>query len=129
MFLSGTELNFGDTLSIVLKSLYLLDSMNLENYPWFSVITIITLSLLLLAGLVYLLVRTLLMKRDFTAMGAVLGEEGEVTEILDDFGKRGWLLIYGENWKFKSEKALKVGDTVKVIKHKKMDLIVQKVSD
>ena len=129
MLVRGIEMNFGETLSIVIKGLYLLDSMDLENYPWFLVITIIILGLLLVAGLTYLIIRTLLMKRDFTAMGTVLGEEGEVTEILDDFGKRGWLLIYGENWKFRSEKALKVGDTVKAIKHKKMELIVQKTSD
>ena len=69
------------------------------------------------------------MKRDITMMATVIGQEGEVTELLDDFGKIGWILIYGENWKFKSEKPVKVGDTVKVIKNKKMNLYVQKVEE
>ena len=69
------------------------------------------------------------MKRDITMMATVIGQEGEVSELLDDFGKIGWVLIYGENWKFKSESPVKVGDTVKVIKNKKMRLYVEKVED
>ena len=69
------------------------------------------------------------MKRDITMMATVLGQEGEVLELLDESGKSGWILIYGENWKFKSKETLKIGDTVKVIKNKKMLLYVQKIEE
>ena len=69
------------------------------------------------------------MKKDITMMATVIGQEADVEEISDDFGKAGWLSVYGENWKFKSEKPVKVGDTVKVIKSKRMMLYVQKVED
>ena len=58
-----------------------------------------------------------------------MNQEGEVTEILDELGKKGWIIIHGENWKFRSEKALKVGDLVTVVKHKKMELTVEKISE
>ena len=69
------------------------------------------------------------MKRDITMMATVIGKEGEVIELLDDFGKAGWISIYGENWRFKSSEPVKTGDTVKVIKNKKMLLYVQKIEE
>ena len=69
------------------------------------------------------------MKKDITMMATVIGQEGEVAELSDDFGKTGWILIYGENWRFKSAKPVKVGDTVKVIKNKKMNLLVEKIEE
>ncbi|MDE0091911.1 MAG: hypothetical protein OXN83_01335 [Oligoflexia bacterium] len=89
----------------------------------------VLLSLAVIASFAYLLIKTIFMKRDITMMATVIGQEGEVVELSDDFGKAGWILIYGENWKFKSDKPVKVGDTVKVVKNKKMKLYVQQVED
>ena len=123
-------LGFGEVISLTLRSLYLFDSLEERGYLSLSFIIITFLIAgLLMFGLCYLVVQTVRMKRNITAMGTVLDQEGEVTEILDDFGKKGWIFIYGENWKYRSEKPLKVGDLVKVIKHKRMDLIVEKISE
>ena len=130
LFFSFTMMGFGEFISLVFQSLYLYDYLEDRGFmSWSLVIFTVLMSLVLLVGLIYLTVKTLKMKRNITAMGTVLGEEGEVTELLDDLGKKGWISIYGENWKFRSEKPLKQGDLVKVIKHKKMDLIVEKITD
>ena len=123
-------MGLGEFLSIMLRSIYLFDYLEERGVMSFTLVVIVLLvTTLLLAWLVYLTVKTMRMKRNITAMGTVLNEEGEVTEILDDWGKKGWISIYGENWKFRSEKPLKVGDMVQVVKHKKMDLIVEKISE
>lgn len=130
LFFSFTLMGFGEFISLVYQSLYVYDYLEGRGLmSWSLIIFTVITSVLLLVGLIYLIVKTMRMKRNFTAMGTVLGEEGEVTELLDDFGKKGWISIYGENWKFRSEKPLKVGDLVKVTRHKKMDLIVQKITD
>ena len=67
------------------------------------------------------------MKKESAMMAVVLGQEGEVVELLDDEGKTGWVFIYGENWRFTSKIPLKVGDTVKAIKNRRMKLFVEKV--
>ena len=130
LFFSFTIMGFGEFISLVFQSLYLYDYLEDRGLmSWSLIIVVVIVSALLLFGLIYLLIQTLRMKRNITAMGTVLGEEGEVTELLNDFGKKGWISIYGENWKFRSKKPLKVGDLVKVVKHKKMDLIVEKISE
>ena len=130
LFFSFTLMGFGEFISLVYQSLYVYDYLEDRGLmSWSLIIVTVIISFLLLVGLIYLIVKTMRMKRNITAMGTVLGEEGEVTELLDDFGKKGWISIYGENWKFRSEKPLKVGDLVKVIKHKKMDLLVEKISE
>ena len=124
-------LGIGGIVSFVLGSVYLFDPVEMGGYQLpLSLILIVSLLVgLLMLGACYLAVKTFRMKKDITAMGTVLNQEGEVTQISDDFGKRGWIIIHGENWKFRSEKALKVGDLVKVVAHKKMDLIVEKQSE
>ena len=124
-------LGIGGAISFVLGSVYLFDPIEMGGYQLpLSLILVVSLIVsLLMLGACYLAVKTLRMTRNITAMGAVLSQEGEVTEILDDFGKKGWIIINGENWKFRCEKSLKVGDFVKVIKHKKMDLTVEKISE
>ena len=67
------------------------------------------------------------MKKESAMMSVVLGNEGEVVELLDDMGKTGWVSIYGENWRFISDKPLKLGDTVKAVKNRKMKLLVEKI--
>ena len=124
-------LGIGGVVSFILGSVYLFDPVEMGGYQ-LPLPLILATSLvigLLMLGACYLAVKTFRMKRDITAMGAILNKEGEVTEILDDFGKKGWIVIHGENWKFHSEKPLKVGDFVKVIKHKRMDLTVEKFSE
>ena len=124
-------LGIGGAISFILGSVYLFDPIEMGGYKLpLSLILFVSLSVsLLMLGACYLAVKTFRMKRDITAMGTVLNQEGEVTKILDDFGKTGWIIIHGENWKFCSEKPLKVGDIVKVIKYKKMDLTVEKISE
>ena len=119
----------GGVISFILGSVYLFDPVDMGSYQ-LPLKLILSTSLFvgaLMIAVCYLAIKTIRMKRDITAMGAVLGEEGEVTKILDTFGKKGWIIIHGENWKFKSEESLKVGDLVKVVEHKKMDLKVKKV--
>ncbi len=124
-------LGIGGVISFILGSVYLFDPVEMGGYqlPLFLILAVSLVVGLLMLGACYLAVKTVRMKRDTTAMGAVLNEEGEVTEILDKEGKKGWIVVHGENWKFRSNQALKVGDFVKVLKHKKMDLFVQKISE
>ena len=124
-------LGIGGVISFILGSVYLFDPVEMGGYslPLSLILTVSIIIGLLMFGACYLAVKTFRMKRDITAMGTVLFQEGEVTEILDDFGKKGWIIIHGENWKFRSEESLKVGDFVKVIRHKRMDLIVEKSSE
>ncbi len=121
----------GGIVSFVLGSVYLFDPLETGGYslPLPLILTASVIAGLLMFGACYLAVKTFRMKRNITAMGAVLSQEGEVTEILDDFGKKGWVVINGENWKFRSAKPLKVGDLVQAIKHKRMTLIVEKISE
>ncbi|MCY4320806.1 MAG: hypothetical protein OXC37_00150 [Bdellovibrionaceae bacterium] len=129
MFLAQFYASLTDTLSIFFKSVYFFNSLDFSGYAWFVRFLFLLLFLAIVFGFLYILIKTIFMKRDITMMATVIGQEGEVTELIDDFGKMGWVLIYGENWKFKSEKPVKVGDTVKVIKDKKMQLYVQKVEE
>ena len=124
-------LGIGGIISFILGSVYLFDPVEMGGYslPLPLILAVSIVIGLLMFGACWLAVRTIRMKRNITAMGTVLAQEGEVTEILDDFGKKGWMSIHGENWKFRSEKPLKVGNLVQVIKHKKMDLIVEKISE
>ena len=124
-------LGIGGIISFILGSVYLFDPVEMGGYslPLPLILAVSIVIGLLMFGAGWLAVKTFRMKRNITAMGTVLAQEGEVTEILDDFGRKGWMIIHGENWKFRSEKSLKVGDLVQVIKHKKMDLIVEKISE
>ena len=123
-----TALSFGDFLSIIVNSIYIFDYI--ESTGQFFVMTLVVIIIVVSAVIVgYLLYATLTMKKDITAMGTVLNQEGEVTELLNDFGKKGWINIYGENWRFRSKEPLRVGDYVRVIKERKMDLIVEKIDD
>ena len=67
------------------------------------------------------------MKKESAMMAVVLDQEGEVVELLDEEGKTGWVFINGENWRFTSNTPLKVGDTVKAVKNRRMKLIVEKI--
>jgi membrane-bound serine protease (ClpP class) len=55
----------------------------------------------------------------------ILGREGKVVKVKNS-GKTGLILVEGENWKFKSEKALQMDDVVEVKDHKGLTLLVQK---
>jgi len=124
-------LGIGGVISFALGSVYLFDPVEMGGYslPLSLIFSVSIIVGLLMFGACYLAVKTFRMKRNITAMGTVLSQEGEVTEILDNSGKKGWIIIHGENWKFRSEEPLKVGDWVKAIKHKRMDLIVEKISE
>ncbi len=123
-------MGFGEFISLVFQSLYIYDYLDNRGFVSISLVLLtVIITVLLILGLIYLTVQTLRMKKNITAMGTVLGQEGEVVKLLDDFGKKGWISIYGENWKFRSKKALKVGYLVKVIKYKKMSLIVEKIEE
>ena len=122
-------INFGDMISLFFKSVYFFNNLDFGSYTLFARIIFVLITWIIIAGFLYLLLKTIFMKKDITMMATVIGQEGEVTELLDDFGKKGWVLIYGENWKFKSKMPVKVGDTVKVIKNKKMQLYIQKIED
>lgn len=124
-------LGIGGIISFILGSIYLFDPVNVGSYQLpLSLILFVSIIIgLLMMGACYLALKTFRMKRNITAMGAVLNQEGEVTEILDDQGKKGWISVNGENWKFSSKESLKVGDWVKVAQHKRMYLMVQKISE
>ena len=129
MFVPQFFVSLTDTLSIFFKSVYFFNSLDFSGYAWFVRLLFFLLFMSIVFGFLYLLIKTIFMKRDITMMATVIGQEGEVTELVDDFGKAGWVLIYGENWKFKSKNPVKLGDTVKVIKDKKMQLYVEKVEE
>lgn len=124
-------LGIGGIISFVLGSVYLFDPLETGGYqlPMPLILSTSIIIGLLMLGACWLTVKTFRMKRNITAMGTILGQEGEVTEIIDDLGKKGWMIIHGENWKFKSEEPLKVGDLVQVTEHKRMDLTVKKISE
>ena len=124
-------LGIGGIISFVLGSIYLFDPVEMGGYqlPLPLILTASILMGLLMLGACYLAIKTIRMKRDITAMGTVLLGEGEVVKITNGVGKIGWIIIHGENWKFRSEQPLKVGDLVRVLQHKKMDLIVEKISE
>ena len=118
-----------DALFLFFQSVRFINSLDFGYYTGFIFVIVF---LLILAGfiyLVYITAQTILMKKDMAMMSTVVNEEGEVVEILDDYGKQGWIFIYGENWRFKSEKPVKVGDAVRVVSHKKMHLFVEKAED
>ena len=123
------QAGLGDTLVLFFQSVYFLRSLNLGYYGGIATGFFLILVLAGLVYLVYITVQTMRMKKDMLMMSSVFQEEGEVIEITDDYGKEGWIFIYGENWRFKSKNILKAGDAVKVIKHKKLNLIVEKIED
>lgn len=122
-------ISFGDMISLFFRSVYFFNTLDFGAYSWFVQIIFILLILAVIAVFFYVLIKTIFMKRDITMMATVIGQEGEVLELSDDFGKAGWILIHGENWRFKSKAPIKVGDNVKVIKNKKMLLYVQKAEE
>ena len=127
--ISALQASLTDTLFLFFQSVRFINSLDFGYYKGFIFVIVF---LLILAGFVYLVyitVQTILMKKDMAMMSTVINEEGEVVEILDEYGKKGWIFIYGENWRFKSEKPVKIGDTVRVINHKKMHLFVEKAED
>lgn len=118
---------FGDMMYYLFKSIYHFQSADLGIYYWIIFfLFVFTLSATVIF-LIYITFKTLIMKKDTAMMSVVLGQEGEVIEVLGSEGNQGWALVHGENWKFKSEQPVKVGDTIKVIRHKKMNLVVEKV--
>ena len=126
---SFLQANLGDTLVLFFQSVYFLRSLNLGYYGGIAMSFFLLLVVIGIIYLIYITIQTLRMKKDMLMMSSVYQEEGEVIEITDDYGKEGWIFIYGENWRFKSKNLLEAGDTVKVIKNKKMNLIVEKVED
>ena len=121
------QASLGDTLILFFQSVYFLRSLNLGYYGGIFMSFFLLLVFLAIIYLIYITIQSIYMKKDILMMSSVKDEEGEVIEITDDYGKEGWVFIYGENWRFKSKNHLKVGDMVKVIKNKKMSLIVEKV--
>ena len=121
----------GGIISFILGSLYLFDPVEMGGYqlPLSLILSASLIAGLLMGAVCWLAVKTVRMKRNITAMGTVLNEIGEVTRLLNKQGTKGWILIYGENWRFKSKETLKVGDLVKVIKEERMFLRVKKVEE
>ena len=123
------QATLGDSLVLFFQSVYFLRSLNLGRYNVVFSVFFILLVVVIVAYLIYITVDTFLMKKNVLMMSSVLKEEGEVIEITDDYGKQGWIFIYGENWRFVSKDKLKLGDLVRVVKNKKLKLIVEKVED
>ena len=124
-------LGVGGIISFILGSLYLFDPVEMGGYqlPLSLILSASLIAGLLMGAVCWLAVKTVRMKRNITAMGTVLNELGEVTRLLNKQGTKGWILIYGENWRFKSKETLKVGDLVKVIKEERMFLRVKKIEE
>lgn len=128
-FPAGLQASLGDTLILFFQSVYFIRSLNLGYYGGIALSAVFLLVLVAFIYIVYITIKTLYMKKEMLMMSSVIGEEGEVIEITDDYGKQGWVFVYGENWRFKSKNLLKAGDIVKVLKNKKMSLIVEKTED
>ena len=129
MFLpSFGVLGIGGLVSFLLGSVYLFDPVDMGGYqlPIALILSSVLIIGLAIAGVAALALKTIRMKRDFTGMGTVMGKEGEVTELSNEEGTKGWLRIHGENWLFQSDERLKPGDEVIVIKQKRMTLYVKK---
>ena len=126
---SFLQADLGETLFLFFKSVSFLRSLNLGYYGGIAMSFFLLLVIIGIICLIYITIQTIRMKKDMLMMSSVYQEEGEVVEITDDYGKEGWIFIYGENWRFKSKNLLKAGDAVKVIKNKKMNLIVEKVEN
>ena len=123
------QASLGETLILFFQSVYFLRSLDLGFYGLIGLNVLLWVVLAFFVYLIYITVQTLRMKKEMLMMSSVIGKEGEVIEVTDDYGKEGWILIYGENWRFKSKNILKVGDLVKVTKNKKMKLIVEKIEE
>ncbi|MBC6415764.1 MAG: hypothetical protein GDA46_05165 [Bdellovibrionales bacterium] len=121
------KISLGEMLALFFQSVYFFNSLDFGYYRGITTLVIGFVVLAIVLFLIYITVKTILMKKNMSMMSTVLNEEGEIIEILDDLGKKGWVLIYGENWRFISEKPVKIGDTVKVLKNKKMYLFVEKI--
>ncbi len=129
MFLpSFGVLGIGGLVSFLLGSIYLFDPVEMGGYqlPIALILFSVLVIGLVIAGVAALALKTIRMKKNITGMGTVLGREGEVEEISNKEGTRGWISIHGENWRFASEEPLKPGDEVHVIRQKRMLLYVIK---
>ena len=124
-------LGIGGIISFVIGSIYLFDPLEVAGYQLpITLILIVTIILSsLMFGISYLAFKTFRLKKDVTGMGDIIGQKTEVVSVSSSLtGSKGWLLINGENWAFRSSDKLKQGDIVKVIKYNKMKLEVQKIN-
>ena len=132
MFLpSFGVLGVGGLVSFLLGSVYLFDPVEMGGYqlPLGLIFSSVAVIGLLIAGAALLAMKTIRMKRDITGMGTVIGKEGEVAQISNKEGTRGWLSIHGENWRFRSDSPLKLGDEVVTVRQKRMTLYVKKQTE
>ena len=97
-----------------------------ELPPSFKVGFIITVFIItvILIYLTYITIKTFVMKKNTAEMGVIVGKEGDIEEV-DETGKKGWILIHGESWRFESDEPLKKGDFALVVSHKRMILKVK----
>lgn len=122
-----TMMGIGELINMLLQSLYLYNYLEDRELLFSVSILLIFIFALAALALIYLLIKTLIMKKNITEMGNILNQEAEVVKLLNDLGTRGWLYVYGENWKFQSATSLKIGDIVKITDCKKTILTVKKV--
>jgi membrane-bound serine protease (ClpP class) len=76
---------------------------------------IFTTSLLLLSavlGVSYIALRTLRMPKTKTGSARFIGAEAYVTELDGESGRRGWIHLQGETWKFESNMSLEKNEKV-----------------
>ncbi|MCY4513114.1 MAG: nodulation protein NfeD [Bdellovibrionales bacterium] len=120
-------LGVGGIAAFILGSLYLFDPAETGGYtlPLSLILSVSLIIGLLMMGIAILAFKTFRMKKHKTGLDSLVGEKGEVTELLSE--EKGWMIIQGENWKFVSTDKLKKGDKAEVTACENMTLKVKKV--
>lgn len=120
-------LGVGGIASFILGSLYLFDPAETGGYtlPLSLILSVSLIIGLLMLGVAFLAFKTFRMKKHKTGLDSLVGEKGEVTELLSE--EKGWMIVLGENWKFQSAEKLKKGDRVEITDREEMTLKVKKV--
>ena len=120
-------LGVGGIVSFILGSLYLFDPAETGGYtlPLSLILSVSLTTGLLMMGVAFLAFKTFRMKKHKTGLESLIGEKGEVTELLPE--DKGWMIVQGENWKFLSTDKLKKGDRVEVTGREEMTLKVKKI--
>ena len=118
----------GGAVSFILGSFMLFDPAKTGgvDIPLNLIISVSLVFILLMAGITYLAVSSLKMKRNKNINKDFLDPD-ELFEVVkaDETGLKGLLLASGEHWKFISKKPVKPGDKVKVLCYKKLTLEVE----
>ena len=115
----------GGTISFVLGSILLFDfETSGVVLPLGLIIPTSLFILLITLSLSYLAYKTLGVSRRRFGTHKFIGSSGEVTELNGESGRKGWVRVQGEVWKFKSAIPFQPGDQIIVQEIKGFHLII-----